>query len=95
MNTPKVKLVMRKLEQTVLKTPVKDWELETYIISELFTKHMAFWKILPSRKKYKIKKNLSMIQAFAVNNYFSATSEEYNMVLRIKIEPFLLMANSN
>jgi hypothetical protein len=103
MSAPKVKLTLRKLdhevmckllEETVLITPVAHWELESYIISDLFVKKMAFFKILPERKKYKIKLTLTMIQAIAINNYFAATSDLYNVWLRMKIEPFLIMSNS-
>ena len=95
----KIKLKLKRLQWEVLAdelkmvttlTPVKGWELETYIISDLYISKMSFFEIYPYQSDG-VKLNLSMIQAIAMNNFFAAHSERYNAMLRIKIEPYLIM----
>jgi hypothetical protein len=73
-----------------LQTPIKEWELESYVISDLYVKKMQFFEIYPYTKKG-VKLNLTMIQAIAINSLFGATSDKYNVLLRLMIEPKLIM----
>jgi len=101
MNLPKVNVKIGKLEHELmknlfesvfLKTPVEGWQLETYIISNLFYKRMQFFLVSPfTGKKKELNFSMTMIEAIAFNAYFGATSGSYNVFLRMKIEPQLKM----
>lgn len=83
-------LLAKLLRETTAICPVEDWSLETYIIADLYIKKMAFWTIYPYTRKG-VKVSLTMVQALAINQFFGATSKEYNFLLRIYIEPQLIL----
>ena len=100
----KVKLRLNRLQWSALSKmmhdttvicPVEDWALETYVIADLYVTRMAFWTIMPYFNKGKINVSLTMIQAIALNSYFAATNEAYNNVIRIHIEPKLVLNKHN
>lgn len=99
MKKPKIKLKLKKLHWEVLATdlrltfqmaPVKDWALQTYIIADLYEKKMAFFTVYPYTSKG-VNLNLTMIQAIAINEFLSANSAQYNALIRMKIEPKLIL----
>jgi hypothetical protein len=79
------------LKMVFEQTPVKDWELHSYIIADLYKNKMAFFTVYPYSSKG-VKLNLSMVQAIAINEFFAAHSEHYNIFLRLKIEPQLKLS---
>ena len=83
-------LLSKLLRETTEMAPVEGWNLETYIIADLYIKKMAFWNIYPYTKKG-VKLSLTMIQAIAINEFFGATNAAYNGLLRIYIEPQLIV----
>ena len=96
----KVKLKLNRLqweimgelmEKTVLICPIEDWNLESYVIADLYIKKMSFWKIFPYKRDSKVKVSFNMVQAIAINNYFGATSDSYNMLIRLHLEPQLIL----
>lgn len=90
MNRLQWDLMSHLLKETTAICPVQDWSLETYIIADLYIKKMAFWSIYPYTKKG-VKVSFTMVQALAINQYLGATSEAYNMLVRIHIEPQLIL----
>jgi hypothetical protein len=83
-------LLADELRSVTEAAPVKDWELETYIIADLYLKKKVFFDIYPNSNKG-VTLSLSMIQAIALNNYLAVHSRHYNALLRIYIEPFLIL----
>jgi len=73
--------------------PVEDWEVETSVISECYIKNIRKLTFFPNDKK-EVKLNLSYSEAFAINKYYSATSSEYNILIRMFLEPKLPVCRS-
>lgn len=99
MITPRVKIKLKKLQwealgkllkETISVCPVEGYSLESYIIADLYLKKMAFWTIYPYTKKG-VKISFTMVQAIAINQFFSAFSKEYNSLIRMLIEPQLIV----
>lgn len=96
-----VKIELTKIQWEVLSdlvksvmiiTPIQDWQLQSYILADLYIRKMAFWEVWPYMRPGKRRKlNLTMIQAIAMNELLGATSQSYNDLIRIHIEPQLIL----
>lgn len=99
MSKQKIRLKLKQLHWHILAdelrmamqaAPVKGWELQTYIMADMYEKKMAFFQIYPYTSKG-VKLSLTQVQAIAINQYLGAHSEAYNVMLRILIEPKLIL----
>jgi hypothetical protein len=91
MNRVQWELMSDLLHDTTAMCPIEDWNLESYIIADLYTKKMSFWSIFPFKRDNKVKVQFSMIQAIAINQFFGANSNDYNALIRLYIEPQLIL----
>ena len=69
----------------VVLTPVEDWQLESCVIAETYKKKMLQFTFFPSGKKH-ISISFSWAEAFAINNFYSANSDVYNVLIRQFLE---------
>lgn len=66
--------------------PVEDWELQSLVIARCYKRLLQQFTFYPSHNK-ELSINLELDEAIAINEYFAATSTQYNILLRNQIEP--------
>jgi hypothetical protein len=76
------------LKQVAVNTPIEDWELHSYVMAECYQRLLSKFTFFPSDKK-RTTLRLKNSEAQAINEYFAATSQSYNMLLRLNLEPIL------
>lgn len=93
-----IKVYLNKLQwswlaaevKTIVETaPVKDMELESLCIADMYRKRihsLTFYK--PGKDGMVI--SLTQVEAYAINNYFAGYNDSYDIFLRPMIEPKLL-----
>lgn len=93
----KIKLNLNKLQWSFLtsnikivaqNTPIEDWELQSYVMAECYIRLLSNFTFFPSGKTT-ISIKLKCSEATAINEYFAATSEDYNVFIRLLLEPKL------
>lgn len=81
-----------ELRKVVEVAPVQDAEIESLVLAEMFCRRLhAFTFYKPGNMGMCF--NLTQTEAYAINNYFADVSDQYNVLLRMMIEPKLLPAN--
>lgn len=97
MSNHKIKLKLKHLHWQLLANdvrivteaaPVAGWEIETLVIADLYLSKMKFFTVEPYDKEIKL--SLTMVQAYAINRFLGNHSNQYNVYLRLMIEPKLL-----
>jgi hypothetical protein len=93
-----IKIYLNKLQwlwlttelKTIVETaPVKDAELESLNLAEMYRRkihELTFYK--PG--KMGMKMSLTQVEGYALNNYFANYDDQYDIFLRPLIEPKLL-----
>lgn len=76
------------MQQLTELAPVEDWQVESCLIAEVYKEKISQFTFFPAGKK-EIILSFSWSEAFAINNYFSATNPAYNAFLRQFLEPQL------
>lgn len=76
------------MKKTIEFTPIEGWETESLVIVDCYERNLKKFTFFPADKK-KIKLSLKASESFAINNFFSATSEAYNVLIRQHLEPKL------
>lgn len=93
----KIKLDLNKLQwnflannikQVAQNTPIEDWELQSYVMAECYIRLLQTFTFFPLGKST-ISIKLKHSEATAINEYFAATSESYNVFIRLLLEPKL------
>lgn len=85
-------LLSSLLMRNAVHAPVQDAEVESLVMLSLLKSKLqqfTFWDIGCKQKKI----SLSPAEAFAINKFFAPISEEYNVHLRMIIEPKLPPCN--
>jgi hypothetical protein len=94
----KVKLKLKRLHWQLLAddvkavmpiAPARGWELQTMIIADLYLSKMKMFEVEPYGSD-EIKISLTQVQAYAINQFLGSFSKNYNIYLRMMIEPKLL-----
>lgn len=76
------------MKKTIEFTPVDGWAIESLVICDCYERNLNKFTFFPAGKD-KIKISIKLSEAFAINNFYSATSEHYNVLIRQKLEPKL------
>ena len=101
MTVNKVPISLNKLQWSFLtnavkaiadRAPIEGWEVESCVILECFKRHLQQFTFFPAGKD-SVRLTLSYAEAFAINNFFSAHSSDYNTYLRMYIENKLPVSN--
>ena len=69
--------------------PIKDWELESLLIAELYLNKMKKFTVMPYSSD-EISLSLTQPQAYAINKLLGNFSNNYNIYIRLLLEPQLL-----
>lgn len=78
------------VEATILMAPVKDYEVETLCICEMYKRRIdifTFYRKKGNSNTMRI--NLSITEAYAIDFYFGDFSDNYNKFIRAEIQPKL------
>ncbi len=67
------------------KCPVKDWELESFLLLDTYKRLLHQLTFFRPNKAGIMTIGLKYAEAFAINQYFS-TNDQYNIFLRMQIE---------
>lgn len=86
-------LLKNEMEKLLPLTPVEGWETDSCTISLCYQKNIRKLSFFPFDKK-ETSITFSWAEAFAINNYFSANCESYNVFLRNILEPKLPVCRS-
>lgn len=76
------------MQQTTQQAPVDGWAVESLLIGDCYERNLNKFTFFPQGKD-KIKISIKLSEAFAINNFYSATSEPFNVLIRQKLEPKL------
>lgn len=93
LNKNQLFLLKQEMENLLPLAPVDGWETETSVIALFYVKNIRKLSFFPTHKKT-VKISFSYADVFAVNHYFSANSNAYNMFIRNTIEPKLPVCKS-
>ena len=77
------KLVLIMVQQC----PIAEWELESYVIIELYKRHTYRLTVWEPNGNNEMTMALKFYEAHALNNFWCCHSDDYNRYLRQLIEP--------
>lgn len=81
-------LLSQLMNKTLEHIPVDGWALESYVIGDCLKKNLNKFTFFPTGKS-EIKFSFKAHEVFAINEFFSAYSQSYNIFLRQIFEPKL------
>jgi hypothetical protein len=77
------------IRKVAMVAPLKDYELSTCIIAEMYKRRLhSFTFYSPGKMGMCI--SLHQSEGYAINEFFGSTSDDYNMYIRIQLEPHLI-----
>lgn len=94
----KATLTLNKLQWTLLSNcvkivaqnaPIEGWELHSLVIAKCYKRLLQQFTFY-THKNNALKLSLLPDEAYAINEYFAANSDEYNVFIRLNLEPQLL-----